>query len=240
MADRQQGWGWWGAESDNIATSVHLSCADVCILKAELCPCLVMKKAQLEECVSSRWNKSPGRKIISLRASNNPPQPCLLTTPDLLLLLPPVWAVRRVGGWWGETTARMGPSLFAHKHTVQQVRAPLMNYSSASISSVEVPDKSQALKCISRLTCLHKAGLLPLLPSSILLLAPPPRLAISAWQKPDRSYQRGLRPDRHVAVRHTAQTLMDHPTTSMLSLTEWGSRRGRDGPNALKAACGGI
>lgn len=55
-----------------------------------------------------------------------------------------------------------GPTLFAHKHAVQQVRAPLMNYSSASIGSVEVPDKSQALKWISRLTCLHRAGLWPL------------------------------------------------------------------------------
>lgn len=56
----------------------------------------------------------------------------------------------------------MRPTLFAHKYAVQQVRAPLMNYSSASISSVEVPDKSQALKWISRLTCLHRASLLPL------------------------------------------------------------------------------
>lgn len=60
-----------------------------------------------------------------------------------------------------------------------------MNYSSTSISSVEVPDKSQALKWISRLTCLHSGAVAPP-PRSI--RAPPPlpfffSLAISAWQK---------------------------------------------------------
>lgn len=75
-----------GEGSDDTSTSVHLSRAGVCILKSELCPCTVMKKAQLEEWISSLWNKSPGRKIICLCASNNPSQPCLLTTPHLLLL----------------------------------------------------------------------------------------------------------------------------------------------------------
>lgn len=77
MADREG--------SDN-TTNVSLSFARVRILKCELCPCTVMKKAQLEEWISSPWNKSPGRKIICLCASNNPSQPCLLTAPHLLLL----------------------------------------------------------------------------------------------------------------------------------------------------------
>lgn len=43
--------------SDNTATSVHPSCVAVCILKSELCPCTVMKKAQLEEWIFSLRNK---------------------------------------------------------------------------------------------------------------------------------------------------------------------------------------
>lgn len=72
--------------SDNTTAPVLYSCAGVCILKSEWCSCTVMKKAQLEEWISSLWNKSPGRKIICLCASNNPSLPCLLTTPHLPLL----------------------------------------------------------------------------------------------------------------------------------------------------------
>lgn len=79
--------GWRREGSGGSATSVHRSFACVCVQKSEWCPYALMKKAQFEEWVSSPGNKSPGRKIIRLCASNNPSQPCLLTTPHPLLLL---------------------------------------------------------------------------------------------------------------------------------------------------------
>lgn len=90
----------------------------------------------------------------------------LCIQPGLLLPLPISSCLDRKPGS-GSSRA----TLFAHKHAAQQVRAPLMNYSSPSISSAEVPDKSQALKWISRLTCLHRAG--PPLPSPTATPSPP-------------------------------------------------------------------
>lgn len=55
-----------------------------------------------------------------------------------------------------------------------------MNYSSASIGSVELPDKSQPLKWISRLTCLHRAG-------QAAAAAAPPRQACSLSDCPPLS-----------------------------------------------------
>lgn len=137
--------------------------------------------------------------------------------------------------------ARTGPTLFAHKHAVQQVRAPLMNYSSTSISSVEVPDKSQALKWISRLTCLHRAGLLPLpqLHSPTCLRLPSPSsflwLAISAWQKlseqPEPWQTCG-------SVTHGPDT-DGSPYPPTLSLTRLGCGSRGDSLTGLRAACMG-
>ena len=91
----------------------------------------------------------PGRKIIGLCASNKPSQPCLVTTP----LLPP--SSPCLGPRQGEA---VGWACLLTNTPFHQVRALLMNNSRTSISSVEVPDKSQPLKWISRLTCLHRAG----------------------------------------------------------------------------------
>ena len=124
-----------------------------------------------------------------------------------------------------------------------------MNYSSTSISSVEVPDKSQALKWISRLTCLHRAGAVappPALFSNVSLrLASPSsflRLAISAWQK----LSERLEPWQTCgSVTHGPDTdgSPDHtnpPMPPTLSLSRLGCRGRGDNPAGLRAACMGI
>lgn len=141
----------WGATDNNR----HIGARERCLW----CLCARLKKAQLEEWMPPPWKKSPG--------SNMPKciqQPFLLAAPHAL---PP--------GAASLGAAAPGPPLFANKHAVQQVRAPLMNYSAPSISSVQLPDKSQALKWISRLTCLHRAGLSRPHPPPLFFNLPPAR-----------------------------------------------------------------
>ena len=118
-------------------------------------------KAQLEERISSQ-KKSPFWKIICLCASNNPTPP---VNPSLSP--PPGWRLEEAGRLLTNTL------LF-----LKQVRALPMNYSHASISSVEAPDKSQALKWISRLTCLHRAGRPVRLPAYLPTERPSPQLPL--------------------------------------------------------------
>lgn len=129
------------------------------------------------------------RKVICLCASNNPSQPRLLTLAIYSAPSPP--PTQKLGELYGR-----GPHCLLTNTTFSRLGPPLMNYSSTSRSSFEGTDKkkkkgkkSQLLKWISRLTCLHKAGLSPLLPTSLYsatrLPSPSPALwlAISAWQK---------------------------------------------------------
>lgn len=124
-----------------------------------------------------------------------------------------------------------------------------MNYSSASISSVEVPDKSQALKWISRLTCLHRAGLLPLpqrySPTCLRLPSPSSSSplvgdkclteAIRAARALTDMWQCDTRP-RHWWITLPHQSAMP-PTPS---LTRLGCGRRGDSLLGLRAACMGI